>query len=113
MPRIDLCRLTKVYPAGVTDAGLSILRVMLGRRTRAVRAQGHAALDSVSLTIQAGERVGIIGANGAGKSTLLHMIAGIGTPTAGSVTVDGRVTSILTLGIGLRDEVTGRENIYL
>lgn len=71
------------------------------------------ALNGVTLEITNGERVGIIGPNGAGKSTLLHLIAGITTPTGGSIKVNGRVTAVMTLGIGLRDEATGRENIYL
>ena len=72
-----------------------------------------AAVDNVSLEIIEGERVGIIGRNGAGKSTLLHLIAGIAKPTSGSIDVIGKVTAVMTLGIGLREEATGRENIYL
>lgn len=72
-----------------------------------------AALDSVSLQIDEGQRVGIIGKNGAGKSTLLHIIAGLTAQSSGSVDVVGKVTSIMTLGVGLREELSGRENIYI
>lgn len=72
-----------------------------------------AAVDNISLTIDEGQRIGIIGKNGAGKSTLLHLIAGLSTPTSGDVKVTGKVTSIMTLGVGLRDDLSGRENIYI
>lgn len=71
------------------------------------------AVDSVSLAIGSGERVGIIGRNGAGKTTLLQILSGIIEPTTGEVDVKGRVTCVMTLGVGLREEASGRENIYL
>jgi lipopolysaccharide transport system ATP-binding protein len=71
------------------------------------------ALDEVTLSIPTGTRLGIVGPNGAGKSTLLHLIAGLTKPTAGTVSVNGQVTSILTLGLGLREDLSGRDNIYL
>lgn len=75
---------------------------------------GHVkAIDHISLEIAAGERLGIVGPNGAGKSTLLQIIAGLSEPTSGVVEVQRRVTAIMTLGVGLRDQLSGRENIYL
>jgi lipopolysaccharide transport system ATP-binding protein len=71
------------------------------------------ALDDVSFSVTEGERVGIIGENGAGKSTLLHLLAGVAAPTSGSVEVDGRVHAALTLGLALREDLSGRENLYL
>lgn len=71
------------------------------------------ALSNVTLTLKEGERLGIVGRNGAGKSTLLHVIAGISEPTTGLIEINGKVTSIMTLGIGLRDDLSGRENIYV
>ncbi|NCN83111.1 MAG: ABC transporter ATP-binding protein [Candidatus Pacebacteria bacterium] len=71
------------------------------------------ALDDVSLTIYKGESVGIIGPNGAGKTTLLKVIAGIATPTSGTVSVYGRVVSLIDLEAGFNPELTGEENIYL
>jgi len=71
------------------------------------------AVDDISITLESGTRLGIVGRNGAGKSTLLHLIAGLSEPTSGVVTVDGKINTIMTLGVGLREEASGRENIYL
>ncbi|HET6273998.1 MAG TPA: ABC transporter ATP-binding protein [Bacteroidota bacterium] len=78
------------------------------------RPQFHALAD-VSLTIQEGEHVGIIGRNGAGKSTLLRVLSRIITPQRGSLYVNGsmRIVPLLELGIGFQPDLTGRENCYL
>jgi len=71
------------------------------------------ALGGVSLEIPHGSVCGVIGRNGAGKTTLLRCIAGILPPTAGRVMVWGRVTPLLSLGLGFNRELSGRENILL
>jgi ABC-type polysaccharide/polyol phosphate transport system ATPase subunit len=71
------------------------------------------ALKSVSFEVPTGSVYGVIGRNGAGKSTLFRTIAGILPPTEGRVTIYGRVTPLLSLGVGFNRELTGRENILL
>ena len=71
------------------------------------------ALRDVSLHVEQGEVVGIIGRNGAGKSTLLRVIAGVIKPTAGMVATNGRLVPLIDLSAGFDMELTGRENIFL
>ena len=71
------------------------------------------ALRDVSFEVKQGEVVGIIGVNGAGKSTLLKVISRITPPTKGRITIRGRVSSLLEVGTGFHQELTGRENVYL
>jgi ABC-type polysaccharide/polyol phosphate transport system ATPase subunit len=76
------------------------------------RVEVHQALNDVSLTIQHGETVGLIGVNGSGKSTLLAIIARVIRPSAGRVQVNGRVAPLLQLGVGFHPDLTGLENVY-
>src|SRR5207248_11745880 len=69
------------------------------------------ALSDITLDIEHGDRLAIIGANGAGKSTLLKVLAGIYEPTRGQLHASGRISALLTASVGLNPEATGRENI--
>ena len=71
------------------------------------------ALKNVSLQINKGETVGIIGENGSGKTTLLRILSGVVAATEGTSRIDGRVFSLLELGAGFHPDLSGRENIYL
>lgn len=71
------------------------------------------ALKNVSLTVNEGEAVALIGANGSGKSTLLKCIAGVLYPTVGSIEVRGSIAPLIELGAGFDMDLTARENIYL
>lgn len=71
------------------------------------------AIKNISLEINSGEIVGIIGSNGAGKSTLLKLISRITSPSKGQIKIKGKVSSLLEVGTGFHPELTGRENIYL
>jgi teichoic acid transport system ATP-binding protein len=83
----------------------------LGRRERIVRE--IEALRNVSFSVPHGKVMGVVGANGAGKSTLMRTVAGILPPTSGRVEVDGRVSTLLSLGVGFNRKLTGRENVVL
>lgn len=71
------------------------------------------ALDDISFEVKKGERIGIIGHNGAGKSTLLKLISRVTGPTSGIIYLNGRVASMLEVGTGFHEELTGRENVYM
>ena len=71
------------------------------------------ALKGVTFQLVHGESLAVIGPNGAGKSTLLQALAGIITPSAGAIDVRGQISSLLTLGAGFDQDLTGRENIWL
>jgi len=83
----------------------------LGRRERIVRE--IEALKGVSFEVPHGKVMGVVGANGAGKSTLMRTVAGILPPTRGRIEVEGRVSTLLSLGVGFNRKLTGRENVVL
>ena len=71
------------------------------------------ALKDVSFALDSGDALGVLGRNGAGKSTLLKLISRITMPTNGEIRIRGKVASLLEIGTGFHQELTGRENIYL
>jgi lipopolysaccharide transport system ATP-binding protein len=71
------------------------------------------ALDNVSFSIRAGDRVGLIGHNGAGKTTMLRVLSGIYEPVGGSLVVEGRAATLLDITLGIDAEATGYENIRM
>ncbi|OMF88092.1 ABC transporter ATP-binding protein [Paenibacillus sp. FSL R7-0337] len=71
------------------------------------------ALNSMTLNVQKGEALGIIGKNGSGKSTLLKIMTGVLSPTSGKLSVKGRISALLELGAGFNPDFSGLENVYL
>ncbi|MBT9606353.1 ABC transporter ATP-binding protein [Microbacterium sp.] len=94
------------------DNSLKDRVVHLGRLGKSFR-RDFVAVDDVSLTIEAGTTVGLLGANGSGKSTLLKLIGGILSPSVGTVETRGRMAALLELGAGFHPDLSGRENVYL
>jgi len=89
----------------------STVASLFGLRRRPTTARTLKALQSICVTVNAGERVGLIGHNGAGKSTLLKVLAGIYPPKRGRVTIDGHVCPLFEFMTGFEMEATGWENI--
>lgn len=81
------------------------------RRNRTYEMQQ--ALKDISFDVKKGEFFAIVGRNGSGKSTMLKLLAGIYAPNAGAITVNGRLTPFIELGVGFNMDLTGRENVYL
>lgn len=71
------------------------------------------ALNNLHFEIKDGERVGLIGHNGAGKTTLLRMFSKVYHPTSGSAKIEGDIGSLISISLGINQEFTGRENIYI
>ena len=126
MARVSVRNISKVFPRhkatrvrGIATDGWPALRDLLRKTLRREREQSRGrrnqlwALDNVSFEVAPGEIVGIIGRNGAGKSTLLKILARVLSPTAGHVTIHGRVVSMLELGIGFAPDLTVRQNIQI
>lgn len=88
----------------------SLRSTLLGRRRHVIEVE---ALKGVSFDVPNGTVLGIVGANGAGKSTLVRTIAGILPPTSGRIEVHGRISTLLSLGVGFNANLTGRENVVL
>lgn len=120
---IDVQGLWKLYYLGGRRPSGGLLDGLLNRRgaegqdredTEAI-ADNRAfwALKDINLTLKRGEVLGVIGRNGAGKSTLLKILSRITAPTKGRAVVHGRMVSLLEVGTGFHDELTGRENIFL
>jgi ABC-2 type transport system ATP-binding protein len=97
----------RVYPQRNVTLKEAILR------RRHLRREEIWALRDVSLAVEPGEAVGVIGRNGSGKTTLLRLIGGIFAPTSGRLEVAGDVGSLLGLGAGFHPDFTGRENVYM
>lgn len=111
---IQIENATLHYPIGpyVRGSLKSSLFKMFGHREQTIQATYVDAIRDLTLSIELGERVALIGRNGSGKSTLLRAMAGIYPFKAGKVRVLGQIGTLLDIGLGFEMESTGRENIY-
>jgi lipopolysaccharide transport system ATP-binding protein len=111
----------KRYRLGTTYGGAGLLSERLGHALRRPFRRGKDsgesgefwALRNVSLDVERGQVVGLIGKNGAGKSTLLKLLSRITLPTEGRIELQGHVGTLLEVGTGFHGELTGRDNIFL
>lgn len=111
-PRIRVEDVSVTYRTSLERAPtLKSTLLRLGRRERIIREVD--AVKGVTFAVPHGKVMGVVGANGAGKSTLMRTVAGILPPTAGRVEVNGRVSTLLSLGVGFNRKLTGRENVVL
>ncbi len=112
---IEVRHVSKWYRRYSRSRQFSTLKSALisGSPLRASREEGFQALTDVSFDVARGRTFGIIGRNGSGKSSLLKLIAGIGTPTSGQVSVSGRVSALIEVGAGFHPEISGRENVFI
>jgi lipopolysaccharide transport system ATP-binding protein len=112
MARIELDNVSVVFRVprhgGTTLKDLVVRDLFRGRGESAVEVR---ALEGVTLSVENGQRIGIIGHNGSGKSTLLKMLAGVYPPTSGRRVVEGRISSLFDISLGFEMHATGRENI--
>jgi lipopolysaccharide transport system ATP-binding protein len=118
-PVLQVSGISKRYRLGefsgdtmLREAVADGFRRLVGRGKRE-EARTIWALQDVSFQVQQGEVLGIIGRNGAGKSTLLKLLSRITYPTSGSLKVSGKIASLLEVGTGFHEELTGRENVFL
>lgn len=126
-PAIEVENLGKSYQVAGTVAGgrhqYVALRDVLSDRVRSIfrgrpepkqaKVQEFWALKGVTLTIEQGQAIGVIGRNGAGKSTFLKLLSRIADPTTGRMRIRGRVATLLEVGTGFHPELSARENIFL
>jgi ABC-type polysaccharide/polyol phosphate transport system, ATPase component len=110
MSHVEFQGVSKSYPI-YESPGDRLKELITPRRYRFHR--DFWALRDISFEVRPGETFCIVGENGSGKSTLLQMVAGILPPSAGTVSVVGRVSALLELGSGFNPEFTGRDNVYL
>lgn len=108
MVAIELNNISKVYKMYKKPV-FRILDSLVGTKNYSE----YHALKNISMSIEKGEAVGVLGKNGAGKSTLLKILTGVTTPTSGKVSINGKIAAILELNSGFDEELSGRENIFI
>jgi lipopolysaccharide transport system ATP-binding protein len=117
MTSIQANNLTVYYP--IFNSSSRSLKKTIVRAATGGKIAGDAhgvsicAIDNISFSFGEGERIGLVGHNGAGKTTLLCVIAGVYVPARGTLKVKGRIASLLNISLGMDEEFTGYENIFM
>lgn len=112
LPAIEVKDLSKRYTLR-GEAPARLRRALKGRAASEDAGGVLWALEGVSFTVQPGERVAVFGSNGAGKSTLLKILSRVVAPTRGEARLRGRLASLLEVGVGFHDSLSGLDNVYL
>lgn len=118
MAYIKLQKVSLNYPLYLTSS-MSIRKALFefflfkNKKNNQNKPKHIKALDSISIDLKPGDKLGVMGENGAGKSTLLRVISGIYPPTTGKVKVEGKISSLLDIFFGVNLDATGRENILI
>lgn len=112
MKKIILKNISKSFNIGIEKKQSALAAAISAISSRESKKR-FKALDDVSLEIEGGDILGITGSNGSGKSTLLRIMAGIYAPESGTLSVDGKVISIINLGVGLIERLPMRDNIFI
>ncbi len=116
---ISVDKVSKKFRLGQSHGGIMLREAVANlfrsawKRDQAEERKTLWALRDIDFQVRTGEVLGIVGRNGAGKSTLLKILSRITRPTSGSIHVRGKVASMLEVGTGFHEELTGRENVYL
>jgi len=116
MPAIELDHVSRHYQKYSAKHRFQTFKsaIVKGDLFKSLRAdEVVAAVDDVSFVVEKGETFGLIGENGSGKSTILKMVAGIAKPSAGRLSVQGKVSALIELGAGFHPEISGRENVFI
>lgn len=101
------------YAITISDLSKKYTIIHKTDKNKKIEDSSFYALKNINLKIIKGESVGLIGENGSGKSTLLKVLSQITVPTSGTAVINGKIASVLEIGMGFHPELSGRENIYL
>src|SRR5687768_1462974 len=113
---IELTNVSKVYRRYARSRQFATLKSALLSRSLVsdlTADETFPAVRNMTVAVQSGKTLGVIGRNGSGKSTLLKLVAGITKPTTGTVKVRGRISALIELGAGFHPEISGRENVFI
>ena len=104
-----------IFNAKTRSIKNKVIRLATGGTIRS-STDGHMiirGLDGISLDLNDGDRLGLLGHNGSGKTTLLRVLSGVYHPTGGTISINGKCTSLINISLGIDPEATGRQNIFI